>query len=505
MSRAVSVAPDFDPAPSASTQPTVDVTTQSPSGSVVGVLVTSTGDVPAVLPSREVMAAAGFTATRGSTLLVPGDPVVIAVGVAEPESLTTADVRDLAATFALAARGHADLTLRLDTLDEVSVPPEWFGAAVEGAILARYEFTGLRPATSTPLRTLTLVSAGEALQDAREGARRGAVLARATCISRDLANCPPAHLTAQRLGDVALRLGGEAGLHVETFDRSQLLQLRCGGLLGINGGSHDEPRMITITYAPQSPRTSLALVGKGIMYDSGGISLKPADGTHATMKNDMSGAGAVLAAMLVLGELGCDVEVTGYLMCTDNMPSGTALKMGDVITARNGMTVEVANTDAEGRLVMMDALVLAAEKKPAAIVDIATLTGASMRALGTLVAAVLGNDSAVIGQVLDAANRTDERAWELPLERAYRPMLDSDVANISNLGGTGVLAGAITAALFLETFVDGTPWAHIDIAGTAQADPPGSWRPRGCTGFGARLLAQFALSFQPPAVDAPTG
>jgi leucyl aminopeptidase len=236
------------------------------------------------------------------------------------------------------------------------------------------------------------------------------------------------------------------------------------------------------------------VVGKGIMYDSGGISLKPADGTHATMKNDMSGAGTVLATLVALGELGCTTKVTGYLMCTDNMPSGDALKMGDVITARNGMTIEVANTDAEGRLVMMDALVLAAEQQPDAILDVATLTGATMRALGTLVAGVMGNDQKLVDQVLAAAESTDERAWQFPLENGYRAQLDSDVADMKNLGGPN--AGGITAGLFLEEFVDGISWAHIDIAGTAMADPPGSWRPEGCTGFGARLLAQVLVDFE---------
>jgi leucyl aminopeptidase len=435
---------------------------------------------------------AGFTGARATTLLLPGSPLQIAVGVGDPATLSSAAVRDIAAAFALAATGHAELALHLDTLTE-AVSADWFGAAAEGIVLARYEFTGLRPAVGTPLEAVALVASPDLLTDASEATRRGAVLARATCISRDLANCPPAHLTAERLGEVAVRLGTEAGLTVETFDRDQLLELRCGGILGVNGGSFDEPRMIKLTYAPDAPTASLAWVGKGIMYDSGGISLKPGDGTHATMKNDMSGAGALLAAMLTLGDLGCRTGVTGYLMCTDNMPSGSALKMGDVITARNGITVEVANTDAEGRLVMMDALVMAAEHQPDAIVDIATLTGASMRALGTLVAGVMGNDQGVIDQVLAAARATDERAWQLPQERAYRPQLDSDIAHLNNLGGPN--AGAITAALFLEEFVDGTPWAHIDIAGTAQADPPGSWRPRGCTGFGARLLAELALAF----------
>jgi leucyl aminopeptidase len=460
---------------------------------VVGVLVPASGATPGGLPTREELTVAGFTGARGQALVLPGTPLQVVVGIGDPATLSSTAVRDVAASFALAAAGQARLTLRLDTLADPDMPAEWFSAAVEGMVLARYEFTALRPPVGTPLEQLTLVAPPDLVEDAAAAAGRGAVLARATCISRDLANCPPAHLTAERMGEVAHVLGAESGLVVETFDRDQLIELRCGGILGVNGGSHDEPRMIKLTYAPESPAGSMAWVGKGIMYDSGGISLKPADGTHATMKNDMAGAGALLAAMLTLRDLGCRTSVTGYLMCTDNMPSGSALKMGDVITARNGTTVEVANTDAEGRLVMMDALVMAVEQKPDVIIDIATLTGASMRALGTLVAGVMGNDQGVIDRVLDAARRTDERAWQLPQERAYRPQLDSAIAHISNLGGPN--AGAITAALFLEEFVGGTPWAHIDIAGTAQADPPGGWRPRGCTGFGARLLSELALSF----------
>ena len=493
MSRAVTVAPDFDPVPAASQQPTVTVAATPLGDAVVGILVNDSGDWPDALPGREVLAAAGFTGARGQTLLLPGAPLQVAVGVGDPTTLSSAGLRDTAAAFALAATGHPRLALRFDTLAAPSVPAAWASAAVEGIVLARYEFTALRPAVGTPLEQITLVAPADQLEAVTVAARRGAVLARATCIARDLANCPPAHLTAARMGEVAHRLGPDAGLTVETFDRDQLLDLRCGGIIGVNGGSHDEPRMIKLTYSPVDPAAVMAWVGKGIMYDSGGISLKPADGTHATMKNDMSGAGALLAAMLTLRDLDCSTHITGYLMCTDNMPSGSALKMGDVLTARNGTTVEVANTDAEGRLVMMDALVLAAEQKPDAIIDIASLTGASMRALGTLVAAVMGNNQDVIDRVLDAGRTADERTWQLPQERSYRPQLDSDIAHISNLGGPN--AGAITAALFLEDFVDDTPWAHIDIAGTAQADPPGSWRPRGCTGFGARLLTELALAF----------
>jgi leucyl aminopeptidase len=276
------------------------------------------------------------------------------------------------------------------------------------------------------------------------------------------------------------------------------VRLGCGGLIGVNGGSADEPRMVKLMYRPAAGHAAshLALVAKGITYDSGGISLKPADAVHATMKNDMTGAAAVLAAMLALRELGCRTTVTGYLMCTDNLPSGSALKLGDVITIHGGTTVEVLNTDAEGRLVMADALVMAAEQRPDAIVDIATLTGACMRALGTKVAGVLGSSQPLVDQVLRSADATSEQAWQLPLERAYRRELDSEVADLANIGGQN--AGAITAALFLEEFTGGLPWAHLDIAGTAQVDRAESWLTKGCSGFGARLLADLAVGFQPP-------
>jgi leucyl aminopeptidase len=211
----------------------------------------------------------------------------------------------------------------------------------------------------------------------------------------------------------------------------------------------------------------------------------------------MSGAAAILAAMSVLSELGCTSAVTGYLMCTDNMPSGTAMALGDVITMRGGTTVEVINTDAEGRLVMADALVLATEEPTDAIIDIATLTGACMRALGTQVAGVMGNRQELVDQVRAAADATDEPVWQLPLEPRYRKELDSKVADLKNLGGAN--AGAITAGLFLAEFVGDVPWAHLDIAGTAQSAQDAGWQTAGCSGFGARLLVRLAMDFTAPA------
>jgi leucyl aminopeptidase len=258
--------------------------------------------------------------------------------------------------------------------------------------------------------------------------------------------------------------------------------------------------MIKLTYRPKGRaggrgKGHLALVGKGIMYDAGGISLKPSDAMHAAMKLDMSGSAAVLGAMTTLRDLDCPVAVTGYLMCTDNMPSGTATRLGDVLTIHGGKTVEVINADAEGRLVMADAIVLAVEEKVDAIVTIATLTGAALRTFGTALAAALGNDQALVDQVTVAADATDEPVWQLPLVRKYRRKLDSSIADIKNMGGEN--AGTITAGLFLDEFTAGTPWAHLDICGPMMSDTDDSWRPIGATAFGTRLLAELALHFKP--------
>jgi len=214
------------------------------------------------------------------------------------------------------------------------------------------------------------------------------------------------------------------------------------------------------------------------------------------MKNDMTGAGNILAAMSVLAELGCRAKVTGYLMCTDNMPSGSALALGDVLTMYGGKTVEVLNTDAEGRLVMADALVLATEAGVDAIVDIATLTGACLRTFGEEVAGLMSNDDGLVAQVTAAAEHVDEPVWRLPLVPSYLAELNSDIADLKNLGGPN--AGSITAGLFLQEFVAGTPWAHIDIAGTAQSSKAYRWINRGPTAFGTRLLVELALSFTRP-------
>jgi leucyl aminopeptidase len=473
----------------------------------VGVPVASDGEVPSELGlDRQALSQVGFEGKLGQTLAVPqkGGPTLIAVGIGPRADLHVAALRDASAAFARAAVKHERIATTLLDAAQGLKPTEAAAAIVEGSLLARYRFMSLRRASTTEaaLDELTIVASAAPTQEVEQGVERGDVFARAALLARDLGNAPATLLTARRMTEVAKQLAKECRLEVEVFDEDALTKMGCGGMLGVNAGSAEPPRLIRLTYKPKQRETRghLALVGKGIMYDSGGISLKPNDLIHATMKTDMSGSAAVFASMTALAALDCKTLVTGYLMCTDNMPSGAAMKLGDVLTVRGGTTVEVINTDAEGRLVLADGIVLATEQndpKVDAIVDIATLTGACQRALGEGSAGVIGNDQGLIEQVKSAAFRTDEQVWQLPLDRRYRKELDSEIADLKNVGGEN--AGAITAALFLEEFVAGIPWAHIDIAGTARVDADDSWRSRGATGYGTRLLIDLAMQFSAPA------
>lgn len=506
----VVINPDFNPVPSLDRQVSVSVNADAENAGAVALFVSAEGELPAELAAsfdRESLAAAGFLGKAGQTLVLPGSPLRVLVGSGKGIG-TEAQLRDAVAAFTRAAREISTLAVDLSALivgDDAIAVEAAAQAATEGALLARYRFDALKSDPKTvQLERLTLVLAGEAadLAEAAEvGVERGLILARTASLSRDLGNTPPRHLSAVKFAEIAQKFGPQFGLEVEVFDRQQLIALGCGGLLGVNAGSTEEPRMIKLRYTPEGATDEtahLALVGKGIMYDSGGISLKPSNAMHAAMKLDMMGAGAVFSAMTSLRELGATSIVTGWLMCTDNMPSGSATKLGDVLTIRGGTTVEVKNTDAEGRLVLADGLVLATEEahRPDAIVDIATLTGAAMMALGTRTAAMLANNDSIAEQLQAAADSTDENTWRMPLDHRYREQLKSDVADLSNIGGQ--YGGVILAALFLNEFVDGTPWGHLDIAGTMQTEGDDLWRSAGSTGFGARLLAEFATAFEAP-------
>ena len=465
----------------------------------VGYAVATKGAVARQLGlSRSALEANGFSGKPGQVLYVPsGDGLAVAVGVGEPGSIDANGLRSAAAAFARAASKHARLATNLADLDGVDARAA-AQAVVEGVLLASYRYVGLKndDTAGSKLESLALVTSAKRHKAVDEGAQRGHIVASAAALARELANTPPTHLNAKDIAAKAVDIGSASGLHVEVFNKDQLEQLGCGGLIGVNRGSTEPPRMVKLTYSPRNPSGHLALVGKGIMYDSGGISLKPSDAMHAVMKMDMSGAAAVLSTMSALEELECRTKVTAWLMCTDNMPSGSALKLGDVLTMRNGKTVEIHNTDAEGRLVLADGLSLAVEEEPDAIVDIATLTGAVMGALGPDIAGLLGTDQALVDQVKQRSDAIDEPVWQLPLEKErYRKLLDSVVADMRNIGGP--YGGTITASIFLSEFVGDVPWAHLDIAGPMKVDGDEGIYSKGATGFGTRLLIDLACNFTP--------
>jgi leucyl aminopeptidase len=479
----------------------VDIVKSVPrSVEAIGVPVFASGPVPRQLGlSRASLAANGFEGKPGQVLVLPSatGPALIAIGLGELSALDAHGLRRAAAALVRAAGQRASIATALADIDGVDAKVAG-QAIVEGIVLAAYRYIGLKTdrTSLSNLESVSLVVGDKRTAGVRAGVDRGTATAAAASLARDLANMPPAYLTARHIADRAVEIAKETGLQVEVFNKDQLAALGCGGMIGVNQGSTEPPRLVRLSYTPRNPTGHLVLVGKGVMYDSGGISLKPSDASHAKMKMDMSGAAAVLGTLSVLKALKCRAQVTGYLMCTDNMPSGSALKLGDVLTFRNGKTAEIHNTDAEGRLVLADGLSLGVEQEPDAIVDIATLTGAAIAALGPKIAAVLGNNQSFVDQVLAASKRTDESLWQLPLAREYRKFIDSQVADMKNVGGP--YAGAITASLFLSEFVGEVPWAHLDIAGPMDSDTDDGWLSRGATGFGTRTLIELATTFTAP-------
>jgi leucyl aminopeptidase len=366
----------------------------------------------------------------------------------------------------------------------------------EGLVLGSYRYTTYKSDPDPqPLERVVVVGGGGSRVVA--SLELGARIAEGVVLARDLVNTPGGELTPSALAQAAVEIAEREGLQISVLTTEDIVAAGMGGLLGVNRGSEQPPRFIELSYAPEGARLSLALVGKGITFDSGGLSLKTAAGM-TTMKMDMGGAAAILGAMSAIRAVAPKTKVTAYIPSTDNMTGGDATRVGDVLRARNGTTIEVLNTDAEGRLILADGLAMASEAEPDAILDLATLTGAVEVALGPKVAGLLGSNEAWVDQVRDAAARTGERLWELPMIEDYRSHIDSEVADVKNIGKAGQ-AGTIVAALFLREFVgEGIPWAHLDIAGTAWTDADDVETPRGGTGYGVRLLLELARTFKRP-------
>lgn len=443
----------------------------------------------------------GFEGKAGQVQMVAGPdgrPVAV-VGMGPASDVTPAVIRRSSAALARVVRRQRWLASSLlDVLGDDADPLAAAQAHAEGIVLGAYGYDTFKSEPEpNSLEKLTVIGGG---REMREALRLGAAVAEAVCFARDLVNEPGGSLTPAKLAEQAraMATGSDgAELEIQVWEKQDIVDARFGGLLGVNRGSTQPPRFVEITWRPpEPPEGFLALVGKGITFDAGGLSIKPATGME-TMKIDMSGAAAVLGTMQVVKRLAPPIRVTGYIPITDNMLGGDATRPGDILTIRNGKTVEVLNTDAEGRLILADALSLASEAQPDAIVDLATLTGACMVALGTKVAGLMGNHDGWIDAVEAAADRAGERVWHLPLPADYRKQLDSPVADLKNIGNRW--GGTLTAALFLQEFVaEGIPWAHLDIAGPAWTDSVDGEDAKGGTGFGVRLLVDLIRNFSPP-------
>ncbi len=372
-------------------------------------------------------------------------------------------------------------------------------AVTEGAFLGLYRFDKYKKPEENGekiVATLTLVERDRAkMSEMQEGVRRGRIQAEAVNFARDLVNEPGNTLTPSEMAARAKQMIRGSGLTVKVLERADMKRLGMGALLGVAQGSQEPPKLIEVRYKGRKGKgvgPHLGLVGKGLTFDSGGISIKPSEGMEA-MKSDMAGGAAVLAAIKGIAELKLPVDVTAIVPATENLPSGTAQRPGDIVKAMNGKTIEVINTDAEGRLILADALCYACDKGLTHLVDVATLTGACVIALGSVRTGAFTNDVGLMQQVKQASEAGGEKIWELPMDEEYGEQIKSDYADMKNVGGRK--AGPITGAKLLTHFIGKTPWVHLDIAGTAQTDKDCGYQVKGATGVMVRTLIYLAMSF----------
>ncbi len=440
------------------------------------------------LSARSVRA--GFTAGAGEVLAIDtDDPIVGRVILAGVGDGTDDEMACAARTVAPLLRpGRIHVT---DILASTSATGQ--SAFIADLARSRYRFSRTSSEVPDPVAVWCTASP---VAPTRAVVEQALVRAEAVNLARDLANLPGNEKSPERLAEVAELIGAAGALNVRVWDESDLRADGFGGILAVGSGSARESRFVTLSYrgAPQS-RRQVAIVGKGITFDSGGLSLKPADGMPL-MKTDMSGAATVLAVMSSLQDLGLPVNVTGVIACAQNMPGARAYRPGDVITHYGGITSEVFNTDAEGRMVLADALAYIGEHiRPTVTIDVATLTGAASLALSRHMGVVYSPDEGLRRQLVRSGERSGDLLWPMPLIDDYRDRLDSDVADLAHVGRHGAGAGSITAALFLQRFAPGRAWAHLDIAGPARAEKPRPGQPFGATGFGVRLLLDWLESF----------
>lgn len=451
--------------------------------------------------AASTFAAGDFKGKKDTAAMVYTDGAkasrLLLVGLGEQNKLSPERLRRaaaLAAKRAVAMKlGH--LALHLPQLDMAA--SDIAHALTEGALLSVYKFDKYlsddNSKTSAQLTNLTLFNDDKKwLNDGKPGAELAWIIAQGVNLTRDLANAPGNEIYPESLGERAVKAGKEAGFKVTVFAKKKIESLRMNGLLGVNQGSVRPPAFIVMEYM-KGPRNEqpIVLVGKGVTFDSGGISIKPSAGM-GDMRMDMHGAATVIGTMYAIAKAGLKKNIVALVPSTDNMPSGSAIAPGDVITYSNGLTVEVDNTDAEGRLILADALIYAKKYNPLAVIDLATLTGACVVALGHTASGLMGTDTDLKNKIKRSADRTNEYVCELPLYEEYEELIKSDYADIKNSGGRA--AGSITAGLFLKRFTD-YPWAHLDIAGTGISPKETAYMPKGGTGVGVRLLCDMLMDW----------
>ena len=448
---------------------------------------------------HRVVAAGDFTGDRDQTTMVypaRGPRRVLLLGLGNHAHITRAAIRTAAAVGArrAAAMGARALAFHVTQETHPGVPADALGqVATEGALQGAWRFVELKAVRDGkgPVESFDLIVAREIRPDVERGRVRGHAIGIGQRLARNLQMLPGNVCTPDYLTTIARDLARAYRFKITVLGRTQMEKEGMGALLSVARGSPEDPRFLVLEYRGAGRDAPVCLIGKGITFDSGGISLKPADKMEE-MKYDMSGAAAVLGTFEALGQLRPAVNVVGLIPSTENLPSGTATRPGDVVRSHLGKTIEIVNTDAEGRLILADALSYARRFQPICVLDAATLTGAVVIGLGNHAVGLMGNDDRLLDEVRMAGDRAGERCWPLPLWDEYREQIRSDVADVKNSGGRP--AGAITAGWFLREFVDGYPWAHLDIAGTAYVDTERPGLAKGPTGLGVRLFSEFVLA-----------
>ena len=456
----------------------------------------SGGVVRSVIESEELKGKEGETvyvhlASGGSGLRARR---LLLIGVGAREDYKPAQLSQMAGAAVRFLRGKNIKTVCLVTRTDVDAEMA-SAAATEGAIIGLFEPDKYRTVDKEEriIERLVIIGEGADEEALKRGAERGRIIGESVNFTRDLSNEPGAYMTPSDLAERAREIANEFGLNVDVLDEARMEQEGMGALLSVSRGSEEDAKLIILKYTPRDATAKdeenlLALVGKGITFDSGGISLKPGENMEL-MKYDMTGGATVLGTMRAVAQLKPSIPVLGVVPASENLPSGKATKPGDVVTAMSGKTIEIINTDAEGRLVLSDAICYAKKLGAKRIIDMATLTGAVSIALGDVNTAVLGTDQELIDEVIASGKEVGEKFWQLPLDKEYTKQIKSDIADIKNVGGRK--AGTITAAAFLKEFADGVSWAHLDIAGTAWGDDVKPYRAKGPTGIAVRTLIRF--------------